>query len=236
MLKVIEAFLRDEDAGRFPGIATDALRAGLVEARLVGKDVALHVPQIRETDSQVSAIIEEASTGTQDRRTVFLVQGRYQAANEAMTDLLTSLDLRVLAWEEVVQATGEGNPYIGDVLKRGMQDAAAIVVLFTAEERVQLDVSLVPDATSEELRPGHQPRPNVLLEAGMALAAYPKRTLIVQLGDVRAATDLGGKHLLRIGGSGLKWRNDLVTRLGSIGLEPRTTSSRYLTAGTFPAV
>jgi hypothetical protein len=70
----------------------------------------------------------------------------------------------------------------------------------------------------------------------MALAAYPSRTLIVQFGDVRPATDLSGKHLFRIGGVGIGWRNDLVSRLQSIGLEPKTSGNRYLTAGVFPTV
>lgn len=236
LLKVMEAFLRDDDAGRFENVSTEALRTALLEARLIARESTRDSAPSEKKGNNVNAFTGEPNSKPHDRRTVFLVQGRYHEANEALTNLLTSLDLRVVPWEEVVNATGVGNPYIGDVLKRGMEDATAIVVLFTAEEKVQLDAALVPKATSDERRAGRQPRPNVLIEAGMALAAYPSRTLIVQFGDVRLATDLGGKHLFRIGGAGLGWRNDLVSRLESIGLEPNTSGNRYLTAGSFPTV
>lgn len=167
-------------------------------------------------------------------RWVFLVQGRNNVANAALTDYLTALDLRVLDWEEVVGMTGETNPYIGDVITKGMAVAQAVVVLFTPDDKVKLDVRLTNDATpGRELEDGYQPRPNVLIEAGMALARNANRTVIVQWGDIRPATDLDGKHLFRVG-QGTKWRHDLKNRLRSAGLKIDDSSGRYMDAGTFP--
>ena len=184
----------------------------------------------------MTAFTGEPQAPPTDKRTVFLVHGRYTEVNEALTDFLHSLDLRVIPWEEAVNSTpgGGGNPYVGDVLLNGMKEAAGIVVLFTGEERVQLDATLVPDAEPAELAEGSQPRPNVLIEAGMVLAAYPLQTLIVQFGRMRPASDLGGKHIFSIGNASAAKRNDLVDRLRKIGLEPKTVGNRYLTAGAFP--
>jgi len=238
--KIIEAFLRDAEAGRVPvesaatviaALDSAGLQLGLPDARIISPASPREGPDVTASSSASPSPTSKQGGG----RTVFLVQGRHQEVNEALTDYLMALDLRVLQWEEVVRATGKGNPYIGDVIVRGMQDADAIVVLFTAEDKVQLDVSIVPNAKPEELLAGHQPRPNVLLEAGMALAIDADRTLIVQFGDIRPATDLDGRHLLHIGGSNVTWRHNLAARLESIGLHPRTTSGRHLTAGSFPA-
>lgn len=241
MEKIIQAFLRDAEAGRIPAASTAPVVTALEAAglQLRAGDIPLPPPASPTEGPPViaSPSTNPSPTGSPgSRRTVFLVQGRHHEVNEALTDYLMALDLRVLQWEEVVRATGKGNPYIGDVIVRGMQDADAIVVLFTAEDKVQLDVAIVPTAKPDELLPGHQPRPNVLIEAGMALAIDADRTLIVQFGDIRPATDLDGRHLLRIGGATVTWRHDLAARLESIGLHPRTTSGRHLTAGSFPAL
>ncbi|MGZ0212542.1 MAG: TIR domain-containing protein [Actinomycetales bacterium] len=175
-----------------------------------------------------------------DNRTVFLVQGRYQQVNLAVSEFLRSLDLRVLTWEQALALTGEPNPYIAKVIERGMAAATAVVVLFTAEDRVQLDSSLVPNATRIELEEGHQPRPNVLIEAGMALAydvAFgTQKTLLVQFGDIRDATDLGGKHILRIGGAEPQWRHSLLKRLELAGLHVDDSDGNYLASGNFPTL
>lgn len=168
-----------------------------------------------------------------DKRSVFLVQGRNDQVNVALTDYLTSLDLRVLEWNEVVTLLGGGNPYIGDVIKKGMDVAAAIIVLFTPDDEVKLDSRVAVSAKAHELETGFQPRPNVLIEAGMALAKDEQKTLIVQWGDIRPATDLGGKHLLVIG-DGVQWRHDLKQRLASAGLAVHDANGRYLRAGSFP--
>lgn len=173
---------------------------------------------------------------SKDPRTVFLVQGRNQKVNRALTDYLVSLDLRVLSWEQVVNATKTPNPYIGDVIRVGMELATAVVVLFTPDDRVMLESTVDPDAKPKELEQGHQPRPNVLIEAGMSLAIDTSHTVIVQFGEMRAATDLDGRHILRIDGYGPTWRHNLANRLRSAGLSVDTSGAHWLTAGNFPTV
>lgn len=68
-----------------------------------------------------------------------------------------------------------------------------------------------------ERKPRGQPRPNVLFEAGMALARHPEKTLLVQIGAIRELSDIGGKHVVRLDDSFDK-RNDVANRLEHLGV------------------
>jgi predicted nucleotide-binding protein len=57
------------------------------------------------------------------------------------------------------------------------------------------------DEPAYETQPTCQPRPNVLLELGMVLMAYPARTLIVEIGKLRPIADLAGRNVIRFDGS-----------------------------------
>jgi hypothetical protein len=58
-----------------------------------------------------------------------------------------------------------------------------------------------------------QPRPNVIFEAGMALALEEQRTILVILGKVPLPSDLHGRHFIRLDNSNRArggFRNALV--------------------------
>jgi hypothetical protein len=77
-----------------------------------------------------------------------------------------------------------------DVVRAGMNAAAVIVVWLTPDERVELTEQVA--GSSGDRDAGFQPRPNVLLEAGMALAESPGRTILVKIGQVREVSDISG--------------------------------------------
>lgn len=77
-----------------------------------------------------------------------------------------------------------------------------------------------------------QARPNVLYEAGMAMAKAPSRTILIEVGAHRKFSDIDGRHLLRLDNSGEK-RNGLVQRLQSTGCVPDTSGTHWLSAGDF---
>jgi hypothetical protein len=56
-----------------------------------------------------------------------------------------------------------------------------------------------PAEPEYETRLVGRPRPNVLLEAGMAFGAQPTRTILVELGDLRPVSDLTGRNVIRLG-------------------------------------
>jgi hypothetical protein len=78
----------------------------------------------------------------------------------------------------------------------------------------------------------HQPRPNVLLEMGMALYKYRDRTVLVELGRMRQVSDLGGIHALRMNNS-MEKRRELAERLRDAECEIRMEGTAWQTAGNF---
>ena len=135
-------------------------------------------------------------------RNVFVVHGRDEQVRRAMFDLLRRIGLNPLEWEDLVAATGKASPFLGEVVLRAPAQAEAAMVLLTPDDLVRLHPSLLKpnDPDDERLLTG-QPRPNVLLELGMVLMAYPERTVIVEFGSLRRIADLAGLNVIRFDGS-----------------------------------
>jgi predicted nucleotide-binding protein len=168
-----------------------------------------------------------------DAKTVFVVHGRNSAARKAMFEFLRAIGLHPLEWEEIVDATGKASPYIGEVLEKGFQMAKAVVVLMTPDDEARLRKQFhVIGDPPHEVTLNAQPRPNVLIEAGMALSLHPDRTVIVELGHLRPASDLLGLHVVRMSNSSQQ-RQVLARRLGTAGCEINLSGTDWHTAGDF---
>jgi hypothetical protein len=117
-----------------------------------------------------------------------------------------------LGWGELVELTANPAPTVIEVLRAGLKVAQAAVVVFTPEDEARLLPSFL-----EQNDPPHerdltpQPRPNVIFEAGMVMAHFPRQTVIVQIGRVRPFTDLAGIHFLSLDNS-IQSRSELVRR------------------------
>ena len=135
-----------------------------------------------------------------DPRNVFVVYGRDSEATGAMWTFLEAIGLHPLSWDEMVRSTGIATPYTGDVVEKAFDQVQAVVVLLTPDDDARLHKSLrkEDDPIHEKSLTG-QPRPNVFFEAGMAFGRYPDRTIIVELGVLRPASDLIGRNTVRIG-------------------------------------
>jgi hypothetical protein len=103
--------------------------------------------------------------------------------------------------------------------------AQAFLVLMTPDE----EVTLRPELRKRPCdgNPAFQPRPNVILEAGMALATDEARTILVSIGPLRGTSDLDGRHVIRLNNSAER-RNDLVQRLKVAGCHPNTNGTDWL--------
>jgi predicted nucleotide-binding protein len=136
-----------------------------------------------------------------DPTAVFVVHGRDDQAKAALWAFLSDLGLHPLDWEDdLVAQTGQGSPFIGQVLDAAFAHAQAVIVLMTPDDAVRLHKDLVrPGEQSFERRAACQPRPNVLFEAGMAFGYCPSRTILVEIGSLRPISDLGGRHTIRLG-------------------------------------
>lgn len=140
---------------------------------------------------------------------IFLVSGRDRAARDALEKLLRSWGLEVIDWEGAIEATEDAAPHARQVLDAGFNKAQVAVVLFTGDEVAMLRHDLCADHERETegvLAP--QPRQNVLVEAGIALALFPRRTVFVQIGRLRAVSDLAGVQTVV-----LDWTNASISNL-----------------------
>jgi hypothetical protein len=64
----------------------------------------------------------------------------------------------------------------------------------------------------------------------MAIGRDPRRTILVELGDVRPFSDIAGRHAVRLDGTP-KTRLDLAIRLETAGCEVDRSGSDWMTAG-----
>jgi hypothetical protein len=148
-----------------------------------------------------------------DPRRVMVVYGRDAEARRAMFDFLRPLALEPAEWSILVAETGKGAPYVGEILERAFERAAAVVVFFTPDDEARLRDDFLADSDPQyerELTP--QARPNVLFEAGMAFGVHPDRTVLVELGELRAFSDIYGRHVVRLDGTEAPLR-DIARRL-----------------------
>ncbi|EST32303.1 TIR domain-containing protein [Streptomyces roseochromogenus] len=160
-------------------------------------------------------------------RNVFVVHGRDEEARLKVFDLLRLLDLRPLEWEDLVRATGKTAPFLGEVIAQAPAQAQAALVLLTPDDIVQLHPELRgPNEPPFESEPTGQPRPNVLIELGMLLMAYPERTLLVEIGTLRQISDIGGMNVIRFDGSATAL-GKIVERLKLAGCRVNDTGSDW---------
>jgi hypothetical protein len=165
-------------------------------------------------------------------RSVFVVHGRNLSARDSFFSFLRALHLRPLEWGALLARTGQASPHIDDVLRAAFQEARAVLVLFTPDDRAQLRDEYGQGPSDAATRPDDQARANVLFEAGMAMGRDPNRTVLVELGHVRPFSDLAGRHVLRMDNSAQK-RHELAQRLRTAGLPVDTSGSDWLAVGDF---
>jgi predicted nucleotide-binding protein len=168
-----------------------------------------------------------------DKSIVFVVSGRDLAARNAMFSFLRSIHLNPLEWIEAVRATAKTTPYVGDILHAAFKQAQAVVVLMTPDDEAKLRESLQqPSDPPHEKNLTPQARPNVLFEAGMAMATHEDRTILVELGTLRPFTDIGGLHVIRLDNTSQR-RQELADRLRTAGCPVNLGGTDWHAAGDF---
>jgi len=146
-------------------------------------------------------------------RDVMVVHGRDKKMKDAMFAFLKSLDLRPLEWTSGIKETKTANPSVQQIVDALFDRASAVVVLLTPDDEARLRPEFhEPHEPSHEINLTGQARPNVLFEAGMALSSHPDRTVMVQIGQVRPFTDIGGSYITHMNNS-LAKRKELVAKL-----------------------
>ena len=184
----------------------------------------------------VSTSTDEMAPPPTDSTAVFVVHGRDTEAKDAIWDFLKELGLHPLDWEEdLVVQTGQGTPLVSEILDVAFSKAQAVVVLMTPDDLVQLHPELILDGERDfERGQAGQPRPNVLFEAGMAFGHSPTRTILVEIGDLRPVSDLGGRHTVRIGTA--ETLRGLALRLQAAGCDVNLESEAMKNVARFSAL
>jgi predicted nucleotide-binding protein len=169
-------------------------------------------------------------------RRVFVVHGRDSALAKSFFDLLYVVGLTPLEWERLVGPTGTTAPYLGDVVRNAPHLAQATLVLLSPDDIVELHPDLLQenDHPHERARSA-QARPNVLFELGLAFMAYPERTVIVEVGQMRPIADLAGLNVIRFDGSAMAVRK-ILHRLELAGCPVDTSGEAWLDPSRFASL
>jgi predicted nucleotide-binding protein len=134
-------------------------------------------------------------------RKVFVIHGRDMEATQAIFSFLRDIGLAPQEWEMLVQANGNPLPTLTDVVVNGLAPGATdvVVAVLTPDDIVVLHEDLHHDDEHWfEVNKQMQPRPDVLIEIGLALAAYRERLVIVELGPpLRRISNLDGLNVIR---------------------------------------
>ncbi len=169
----------------------------------------------------------ETDAVAKDPAVVMVVHGRDAEANRALFDWLRSIALKPREFTQLVDATKEGSPFIGRVLEQAFQEAQAVVVLITPDEQTRLRSEFDGEGSW-----AFQARPNVWLEAGMALASHEPRTVLVVLGNQALPSDLAGRHYVRL--TGAASLRDLANRLRNANCPVDDAGEHWLDFERFP--
>lgn len=181
----------------------------------------------------VSGATDAVPASGPDPRSVFVVHGRNSDARNAMFTFLRALRLEPIEWNEAVLATGRPNPYVGQVLDAAFARAQTVLVLMTPDDEARLrDRFHEPGDPPHETSVTSQARPNVIFEAGMAMGRDEDRVVLVEFGNCRPFSDIGGRYTLRLNGT-TERRQELAQRLVSAGAAVNITGTDWHTAGDF---
>lgn len=165
-----------------------------------------------------------------DPHKVFVIHGRNEAARRGVFEFLRAIGLQPIEWEQAIEIAGGGSPYIGQVLDAVFDEAQAVVVLQTPDDVGYLHDSLGRPGGDPDCEPQPQPRQNVTFEAGMAMGRAQDRTILVGFGELRAFSDIHGRHEVRLDNTPER-RQALATRLKSAGCAVETSGTDWLSAG-----
>lgn len=155
---------------------------------------------------------------TPDPKRVFVVYGRNVKAYRSVLTFLQTLGLQPITFVEAKNAVESGSPFVGEIVRKGMDIAQAVIVVFTPDEYASLrpGLRLQTDGVAEVEH--WQARQNVTLEAGMALAINEKRTILLVFGDVALPSDLSGRYYFRASNDP-EMRNQLAKALRIAGCD-----------------
>jgi predicted nucleotide-binding protein len=156
-----------------------------------------------------------------------VVHGRNLRVRDAMFQFLRALGLQPIEWDQAISETGMGSPHNLDAVRAAMDIAQAVVVVLTAEDVGGLIPALAQGDDDDDVTLRGQPRQNVILEAGLAMGVDRARTILVEVGPIRRASDFDGLNTVRLTNAPAT-RQSLRGRLISAECEVDESTSDWL--------
>jgi Predicted nucleotide-binding protein containing TIR-like domain len=124
--------------------------------------------------------------------TAFIIHGHDIDARDSLDAFLTALGLTVRPFHSAASVSHT----VLQTVEAGIRDADVVFVLFTPDEQALYHDPRTGEYRArddhDELLAGWQPRPNVVLEAGIALGVARDKTALLRLGRLRRISDLDG--------------------------------------------
>ena len=167
---------------------------------------------------------------TAKNRRVFVVFGRDRKLYNAVIRFLRVLNLEPIEWSEALDKTNNASATIKEILDQAFTLAQAVIVLLTPDDEARLrPVFHGPQEPEHEKNFTLQPRPNVIFEAGFAMARFPKTTILVRFDKTtRLFSDIGGVFLLDLNND-FSSRQNFVQRLKLCGLDVDDSGTEWHT-------
>jgi predicted nucleotide-binding protein len=224
----VRKYASDSDLSQLRGVAASTESASGTRATPSPGGLAPVAPQ-RQTRQQQRRKPKRSTPSAEPARR----RGRNAAVRDSMFRFLRALGLEPLEWRKAIALTDHGTPTVGDILDAAFKHAVAIVVLLTPDD----DVTLKPEFRKSNDPPYEsqivgQARPNVLFEAGMAFGRDPRHTVMVQVGEVKHFSDVGGRHVTRLTNTAGS-RGELVTKLKNADCIVDESGSDWFSEGSF---
>ena len=138
--------------------------------------------------------LKEAADLGIDRRSIFVVHGHDVRAFDEILGRLKAHKLKPITWEDAKGYTGKATPSNLETVQAAMEHTYAIVVLMTGDDAGRVRRVRGGRRPSEAYAP--QPRQNVLIEAGMAMALIPSRAILVHFDSIRGPSDFAGLNVV----------------------------------------
>ncbi|UUX60468.1 nucleotide-binding protein [Glutamicibacter halophytocola] len=143
--------------------------------------------------------VKQQTMQNKDPRKVFIVHGRDMETKSTLEQFLRYIEVSPLDWTEARDLTNLSAPTTLQIVQSGLNHAQAVIVIFTPDDEARLKTEYSgPYDGPDEVQVTGQARPNVILEAGMALGIDANRTVLVRRGKTRNISDIEGINWINL--------------------------------------
>jgi hypothetical protein len=161
-----------------------------------------------------------------DVRSVFVIFGRNVKLCALMFQFLEALALKPQSW----RALTEGMPpsvHTFKIVAEGIRNCHVVIALLSGDEDVALRAPYFKagETAASELELRGQARPNVFIEAGMALATKFNKTMLIRFGPHRQVSDLDGLNYYSLEGK-THGKDAIIAKLREMGCPVRRNRRR----------